>query len=80
MAIPVQDTICKNIRGSPSVRATKSDETKKDIARNPAYIYIGTYSLRILVPKSIRANKPSNMIIQVIKKLGLVKRYNDRAR
>jgi hypothetical protein len=80
MAIPVQDTICKNIRGSPSVRDTKIDETKNDVARNPANTYIGIYSLRILVLKSMRANKPSPMIMQVIKKPGLIKRINDRAR
>jgi hypothetical protein len=67
MAIPGLDTIKQIGKYSlQPVRDTKSDETKKDVARNPTNIYIGTYSLRILLLKSMRANKPSNVFIKII--------------
>jgi hypothetical protein len=62
------------------VRHTKSDETRKDVTRHPTKIYIGTYSLCILVLKRMRANKPSSVLNKVIKLLGQMKQINDRAR
>jgi hypothetical protein len=67
MAIPGLDTIKQIGKYSlQPVRPTKSDETIKDVARNPMNIYMVTYFLRILVLKSMRANKPSNVFIKVI--------------
>lgn len=61
MAIPKPGTI--NKEGTYGVRPVKIDVTREDVTRNPIYIYIGTCSRRIVVLKSMRANKPSNQFI-----------------
>jgi hypothetical protein len=81
MAIPGLDT--RKQMGKYSlqpVRHTKSDEKRKDAVRDPTKIYIGTYSLCILVLKSMRADNPSSVLNKVIKLLGQMKQINDRER
>jgi hypothetical protein len=68
MAIPVFDRIQRKTTIPDPVRDIKSDEIRVNMERNPINIYIGTYSMRILVLTIMRANNPSIMAISSINK------------